>query len=63
MGKFYALRFLPHVPVKDRKHHLTQPRGQARFDTWLDADDARELSPAANLLEVVERETRAAVTV
>lgn len=60
--RFYALRFLPHVAVKDRKHHLTQPGGRARFDTWVEADDARELSPVADQLEVVERETRPAVT-
>lgn len=48
---FYALRYLPHVAVKDRKHEHTL----GRFDTWVEADDARVLTPVADVLEVVER--------
>ena len=46
---FYALRYQEHVPVDRRKHADTL----GRFDTWLDADDARLLQPNADLLEVV----------
>lgn len=49
MTGFYALRYVPDVDVKQRKHVHTL----GRFPTWADAEDARTLSPVAALLEVV----------
>jgi hypothetical protein len=46
--EFYVLRYTAHVPVDQRKHADTE----GRFDTWLDADDARLLRPNKDLLEV-----------
>lgn len=48
---FYALRYLPEVPLKERKHAATV----GRFETWLDAEDARAASAKAHQLEVVTR--------
>lgn len=52
MAEFYALRYLPEVMLKDRKHQQTL----GRFETFADADDARVARPASDLLEVVQRE-------
>lgn len=51
---FYALRYLPHVSILKRKHIFTL----GRFETYDEADAARERTPVAGLLEVVERQTR-----
>lgn len=51
---FHALRYLPTVPLKERKHVPTL----GRWDSWLEAEDARLLLPTAGLLEVVPREDR-----
>lgn len=48
---YYAVRYLSHVQVKDRKHAFTL----GRHATWVDAEDARLATPVAELLEVVER--------
>ena len=48
---FYALRYLPLVPLTKRKHEPTV----GRFETWLDAEVARETRPGKDLLEVVVR--------
>lgn len=48
---FYALRYLPGVPLNQRKHAPTV----GRWETWLDAEDARLARPTADLLEVVTR--------
>lgn len=52
--EFYALRYLPETPLKERKHPLTV----GRWATWLDAEDARVAKPNAAQLEVVTREAR-----
>lgn len=46
---FYVLRYTDHVPVDHRKHAHTL----GRFESWVDADDARVRGAVAELLEVV----------
>lgn len=55
MTGFYALRYLPSVPLRDRKHAATV----GRFETYGEAVDALDLRPAKGLLEIVEREVPA----
>lgn len=52
MTTYFALRYVAGIPVDQRKHEFTL----GRWATWIDADDARLLNPAQNLLEVVERQ-------
>lgn len=49
MTEFYVLRYVPDVEVRQRKHVHTL----GRFPSWVDAEDARLVSPVAVLLEVV----------
>lgn len=48
---FYALRYIPGIPLKDRKHAPTV----GRWNTWVDAEDARLERPHPERLEVVQR--------
>lgn len=54
MGTFHALRYRPEVPLNRRKHGPTL----GRFESWIDAEDARVERFNAELLEVVVREDR-----
>lgn len=49
MREFYVIRYLPEVPLDRRRHAQTV----GRFETWADADDARELREHASQLEAV----------
>lgn len=48
---FYAIRYLPEVPLKERKHAPIV----GRWDDFGDAEDARLALPNASRLEVVTR--------
>ena len=47
----YVLRYLPEVRFEDRPHGPTE----GRFETWLEAEEARTTRPNPERLEVVER--------
>lgn len=54
MKTFYVVRYLPGVPLKDRKHRFTL----GSFTTFSDAEDHRTAQPVAELLEVERREVQ-----
>lgn len=47
----FVVRYLPHVPINQRKHQPTV----GSFNTWLDAENHRLAAPAPELLEVEQR--------
>lgn len=47
----YFIRYCKDVPVHERFHSSTV----GRFDSWVDAEDARVLKSNAQDLEVVQR--------
>lgn len=51
MADFYALRYLPDVSLKDRKHEPTV----GRWADFGEADDARQKRFNGHLMEVVSR--------
>lgn len=51
MRKFYVLRYLPGVALKDRPHASTE----GRYPSWEAADDARLSLWNGSDLEVLER--------
>jgi len=55
MSTFYALRFLPTVPLRQRRHHATV----GRFESYDEAETARTGRTLGPLLKVVEREVPA----
>jgi len=52
---FYAFRFLDTVPLRERRHSETV----GRFETYEDAEAARDSRRLGDLLEVVAREVPA----
>lgn len=51
MDTFYAIRYVPGVPLASRIHRNTL----GRFTSWDEAESARQAQSNADLLEVVVR--------